>query len=159
MVSVALDESFNNRPDHKTQHEEWVKWYHRHKLLHWSETHKTVVTWGSELVVSLEFSGSWIEAKYIPYEGMEFDFKKKSDVVVSADKVERIIAELDKIFNLLFWDVGWYSPFIIEIDDQGRCHLLACTGVDEKVKSLDMLLRTGTKQTVTVDKDDDNDNV
>lgn len=145
--------TFENRPDFRTHHVEWVKWYERYKFKHWCDTHRTVVTWGSELVVPLEFSGSWIEVKYIPYRGMVFDFKKKSDVVISAKNIEWIIAELDKIFWLMFWDVGWYSPFIIEIDDQGLCHLLACTGKNDKVRTMDMILRTGSEQTVTVDED------
>lgn len=151
MGSLALEESFENRPDHKTQHEEWVKWYKRYKVQRYYETHKDVVTWGNEYIVTPNLYGAWIEVKYIPYKGLEFDIRKEG---LTSKEAIQFVKDLGNILELLFWDVGWYSPFIIEIDDQGMCHLLACTGADEKVRSLDMILRTGTKQTVTVDKEE-----
>lgn len=120
-------------------------------------TEKIEVTWGSEFTVTPKLQGTWIEVKYEG--GLCFDFKKKSEEPVSKLVMEDLIKDLAEIIDLLFWDVGWYSPFIIEIDDQGLCHLLACTGVDERVRSLDMILRTGTKQTVTVTQDEESKSI
>lgn len=148
------EQAFNNRPDFHTQRKEWEDWWNSYnrqqKLKRYYATHKVVVDWDEELIAPPEFFGTWVEIKYIPYNGLDFDYQKEGIESVSSDKAEEFTCKLGDVLELLTLDIGCYSPYIIEIDDQGQCHLLLCTASNDKPHTLDMIIRTGKRRTINV---------
>lgn len=114
---------------------------------------RRVITWGGELIAPPEFHGAWIEVKYD--EGLIFDFGKAVDF----EKVKELILALGNTLSLLTSDMDCCSPYIIEIDDNGYCHLLLCTKLNQKEQAytkpytMDMILRKGTEREIKVGGD------
>lgn len=139
----------NDRPpDFRTQPKAFERWLQRKKLDHYHATHKEVIEWADEFIAPVEFRNTWLEIKYEA--GLLFDYKKEGIEDISKEKIHAVTRQLGDILEVLFWDVGWYSPFVIQIDNHGYCHLLLCTDKNDKPKSLDMILRIGKKSIVKI---------
>lgn len=127
--------------DPQAQLEEFQRWYDAKKLKHYQDTHEESIEWGKKLIAPPQLRGAWLEVKYIPYHGTEFDYQKVEDV--SREIIDELSKRLLDIFWLLWKDVKWCCPFVIQINDNGNCHLLHCGQEDGRTKSLDMILREG----------------
>jgi len=110
--------------------------------------YKDIITWEGEYVAPIELRGAWIDVTYEQYKGMIFNIKKDNDNPVPKSATKKIMKELDEMFTALLIDRGWSSPFVIQIDKHGWCHLLLCMRESGKPKSLDMILRRFTKTVV-----------
>lgn len=145
-----------DKPDFRTQPEAWKQWLNQEKLRQYNATHKTVIDWNGELIAPPEFYGSWVEIKHVIGHGLCFDFQKNGIEKVSHEKIKAVTKDIGDILELIGEDVDLWSPYIIEIDSKGQCHLLACMDYsdyednDARPRTMDMVLRIGSKDIIRV---------
>ena len=122
------------------------------KLRHYYDTHEKRITWGGEYIAPREAFGAWIEIKMVQDEAdpviyhETWDFNRKLPNKVR----EEIMHTLRGILNILCEEEYKHStPYIIQIDDTGRCHLISAC-VDGVQKTMDEVFPHGKCEWVKV---------
>ncbi|MDD5010214.1 MAG: hypothetical protein PHC68_17655 [Syntrophorhabdaceae bacterium] len=148
------------KPDLQTHPKEWEEWWKRHhahaKVEHFYKTHRKEITWGEEYIAPKKSFGTWIEIRMIRDESdpiiyhETWDFNKPLPEAVTREIMKVLRNTLD-IFN--DEEYGFCTPYIIEIDDKGKCHLLTAQWKDGNMRNLDLIMRTGRMEWVKGEPD------
>jgi len=132
---------------------EWYAWWEHHhakaKIDHYYNTHKKEIRWGDEYVAPPQAKGCWLEIKMVEDESDKgtfhetWDFNRKMPNRVT----ERIMIDVRAILDILCDEPGIHTPYAIQIDEVGKCHLVMA-GWKGSPKVMDTILRNGTLEWV-----------
>ena len=124
--------------------------YRRAKLQHYHDTHERRITWGDKYIAPPEAYGMWIEIKMIPDEketGIWHEtwlFPSGTTKKTAHDVMLGLKGILEILCGIKY---GHCTPYIIQIDNMGYCHLISAC-VRGKQTVMDMVLQTGTEEWV-----------
>jgi hypothetical protein len=145
--------SFENRPEINTpEWESWWKEYHaKAKIDHYYATYKREITWKETYIAPPQAKGCWLEIRMVQdehdpviyHETWDFNMKLSNAVT------NRIMIDIRAILDILIEETpGFSTPYIIQIDAEGMCHLLSYCWRD-KISTCDKILNMGTLEWVT----------
>ncbi|MDD3962219.1 MAG: hypothetical protein PHT77_10195 [Bacteroidales bacterium] len=122
------------------------------KIAKYYKEHEKRITWGEEYTAPDESFGTWIEIKMVPDKSKSGVWHETWDFNKNLSEKDR--NEITKILNntitiLTDEDYDYSTPYIIQIDDAGKCHLISAC-VRGKQELMDRILRVGKREWVNV---------
>lgn len=110
---------------------------------HWKQEE---IKWGNDLSFP-DFAGTIVNLKHVPNEGFTFTLEKKTDNIINPKKVDEFIKAIDKSLRLLWFEHNMSSPFMMRVDESGKCNLILAT-MCNKPSVIDVVLRSGYTELV-----------